>query len=121
MHSDRDIDKLPPETHLLFSVPNDDWIDRYRASLPKDIDGGERMTIVQRIADVSERFSHAVMVGLCTLLLRGKDAFWGMVYASRGSRRVVPYKPEVPMPKLASTAGIPVQSRPGSVSHRRAS
>jgi hypothetical protein len=120
MDSDREIDKLPAEKRLILTGPNDDWIDRYRASLPKDIDGGERMTIFHRMSDVSERFSHAVLVGLCTLLLRGKDVFWGLVFASRGSR-IVRFKPEVPMPKVASTAGVPVQSRPQGLSQRRAS
>jgi hypothetical protein len=120
MDSNRNIDSVLQEKRSIFTIPNDDWVDKYRSSLPKEIDGGERMNIFQRMSDASERFSHAVLVGLCTVLIRGKDTFWRIVFASRGSR-IVPFRPEVPVPKVASTAGIPVQSRPQSMAHRRAS
>ena len=120
MESDRNIENYLAEKRLILTIPNDDWVDKYRSALPKEIDGDDRMNIFQRVSDASERFSHLVLVGLCTLLIRGKDIFWQIVFASRGSR-VVPFRPEVPIPKIASTAGIPVQSRPQSLPERRAS
>jgi hypothetical protein len=120
MDSDRNINNSLAEKRLILTIPNDDWVDKYRASLPKEIDGGEKVKIFQRMSDASERFSHAVLVGLCTALIRGKDMFWRIVFASRGSR-IVPFRPEAPIPNAASTAGIPVQGRPKGLAQRRAS
>jgi hypothetical protein len=63
------------EEDLPFCLPNDEWIEKYRATLITNAARGDRMTIRKRLAESSDRFSEMVLIALSNLLIQVQNAF----------------------------------------------